>query len=176
MARPYLPALLRLLHGTTAAGVALAWLSGLVVYSNHDGRWGRLPLTIPGDWIDLHGSIAVVLGPLALLFTLYAMSLGRWRLRQPGNAFDLAALVLAVGSGKLMQEDWLRQGQLDPLVYRVHLLAWLAVAASVAAHLWGVLRRGGTPLLQAMFSLRVRADDQPRHWPDQIRRYLKRSS
>ena len=62
MPRPYQPSLLRLLHGATALLVPLAWLTGLLVYSASDGRWGRLPL--------------------ALLFALYALTAGRLRLRR----------------------------------------------------------------------------------------------
>lgn len=150
MPRPYQPSLLRLLHGLTAALLPLAWLSGLVVYSRYDGRWGRLSFVLPGDWIDLHGSIGVALWPVALLFGLYALSIGRWRLRQVGNALPLLALALAVGSGKAMQEDWLREGQLHHLAYHLHLLAWLALALAVGVHLLELLRRGGWPLLLSM--------------------------
>ena len=84
MPRPYQPSLLRLLHGGTAFLTLGSWISGLFVYSLHDGRWGRLPFAPPGEWIDLHGSIGVALLPLAVLFGLYAFSLGRqrpsWRL------------------------------------------------------------------------------------------------
>lgn len=127
----------------------LAWLSGLLVYSNLDGRWGRLPWRIGGDWIDLHGSTGVLLWPVALL-----------------------ALALAVGSGKLMQEDWLRQGELDHWVYGVHLVAWLAIALCVAVHVEAVLQRGGLPLARSMASWRMQANDQPRHWIGQVRRAL----
>ena len=150
MPRPSQPSLLRLLHGLTAALLLLAWLSGLVVYSRYDGRWGRLPFVLPGDWIDLHGSIGVALWPVALLFGLYALSIGRWRLRQVGNALPPLALALAVGSGKAMQEDWLREGQLQHLAYHLHLLAWLALALAVGVHLLELLRRGGWPLLLSM--------------------------
>ena len=107
MARPYQPSLLRLLHGGTALLVLGCWLSGLFVYSRYDGRWGRLPFTPAGDWIDLHGLIGVGLLVLALPFVAYAFSLGRARLRRATNSLTLAALALAMGSGKLMEEDWL---------------------------------------------------------------------
>jgi hypothetical protein len=173
MARPYQPSLLRLLHGATALLVPLAWLSGLVVYSNHDGRFGRLPLTIPGGWIDIHGTIGVFLWPVALLFGLYALTAGRARLRQPANAGALLALALAVASGKLMQEDWLREGQLNQLVYSVHLLAWLGIAIAVLVHVAGVLQRGGLPLARSMASLSLRAGDLPAQWPGQMLRSLR---
>ena len=173
MPRPYQPSLLRLLHGVTALLVPLAWLTGLLVYSSHDGRFGRLPISLPGDWIDLHGTVGVLLWPIALLFGLYALSAGRARLRQPANALALLALVLAVASGKLMDEDWLREGQLDQLVYGVHLLAWLLIALAVVLHVSAVLRRGGLPLARSMASVELRSGDLPGHWLGQIQRSIK---
>ncbi|MFM7269421.1 MAG: cytochrome b/b6 domain-containing protein [Cyanobium sp.] len=170
MAHPYQPSLLRLLHGANALLLPLTWITGLAVYSIHDGRWGRLPFPRGLEWIDIHGTIGVLLWPLALLFTLYALTLGRFRLRQPANALALAALLLAVGSGKLMREEWLEQGQLDHLVYGVHLLAWLLIAFAVLWHGLAVVRRGGWPLARSMASLRIRSGDGPMHWPAQLLR------
>jgi hypothetical protein len=170
MPRPYQPSLLRLLHGATALLVPLAWFTGLLVYSSHDGRFGRLPFALPGAWIDIHGSFAVLLWPIAALFGLYALSLGRARLRQPANALALLALALAVGSGKLMEEDWLREGQLNQPVYSVHLLAWLLLALAVSLHVAAILRRGGLPLARSMASVQLRSGDLPGDWLDQIRR------
>lgn len=70
MTGPYQPSLLRLLHGANALLLPFTWLTGLAVYSVRDGRWGRLPVPQDLDWIDLHGTIGVILWPLALLFTL----------------------------------------------------------------------------------------------------------
>ena len=172
MPRPYQPSLLRLLHGATALLVAGAWATGLMVYSHFDGRWGRLPVAFPGEWIDIHGTAGVVLWPIALLFVLYALTLGRARLRQPANALALGALVLAVGSGKLMNENWLRDGQLDHVVYAIHLLAWLLIAFAVVLHVGAVLQRGGMPLARSMARLQLRPGDRPGNWFDQIRRSL----
>jgi hypothetical protein len=173
MPRPYQPSLLRLLHGTTAILVGLSWLSGLVVYNLFDGRWGSLPIRLPGEWIDLHGTVGVALLPLAGLFAAYAFSLGRRQLGRASNAVALAALALAIGTGKLMQEDWLRAGELHHLAYSLHLLAWLGMAAAVLTHLTGVMRRGGLPMLRSMVSLQTRKGDRPADWPDQLRRLLR---
>ena len=174
MPRPYQPSLLRLLHGATVLLVLGAWTTGCLVYNRFDGRWGRLPLALSGDWIDIHGTVGVVLWPVALLFGLYSLTLGRQRLRQPANAIALLALALAVGSGKLMVEDWLEDAQLGHAVYTVHLLAWLAVAGTVVAHLASVLSRGGRPMAASMVSLELRPRDQPRDWLGQIRRHFTR--
>jgi hypothetical protein len=174
MPRPYQPSLLRLLHGVTVVLVAGAWLTGFLVYNRFDGRWGRLPLALSGDWIDIHGTVAVVLWPLALVFAAYAITLGRSRLRQPANLIPLLALALAVGSGKLMQEDWLRDGELGHGVYAIHLLAWLTMAGAVLNHVGSVLARGGATLATSMASLEIRPHDQPRHWVGQIGRHFKR--
>lgn len=176
MVRPYQPSLLRLLHGAMVLLVPLAWLSGLFVYVNHDARFGSLSWRPAGDWIDLHGTIGVLLWPLALLFGLYAFTLGRARLNQPANAGALFALALAVGSGKLMNEDWLRTGQLNHIVYSLHLLAWLLVAAAVSWHVLAIVVRGGVPLARSMFQLKLRSNDLPRDWVSQVGRLLRRSS
>ena len=144
--------------------VPLAWLSGAVVFSNHDGRWFRLPIQIPGDWIDIHGTIGVLLWPLAALFVIYALSVGRFRLRQGSNAAALIGLVLAVGSGKFMQEDWLRNGDFDHIVYHLHLLAWMLITAAVIWHIAGVFSRGGITLASSMFQLKLQANDKIWRW------------
>ena len=174
MARPYQPSLLRLLHGLVALLAPLAWLSGFFVYNRFDGRWGRLPLLQAQDWVDIHGTMGVLLWPLALLFGLYALGPGRARLRRPANALALLALALAVGSGKLMQEEWLREGELQQVVYSVHLLAWLLLAAAVLCHLGGVLQLGGVPLARSMFHPALQRGDQPGDWPSQLGRWFRR--
>ena len=175
MPRPYQPSLLRVLHGATAVLVVGAWCTGLMVYSRFDGRWGRLPLALSAEWIDIHGSVGVMLWPVALLFALYALTLGRRRLRQPSNGIALAALALAVGSGKLMEEEWLREGMLNQGVYLVHLLAWVGLTLAVMLHLGGVFfRGGGMPLARSMASLELRAQDRPGDWLNQLRRHFSR--
>jgi hypothetical protein len=153
--------------------VGLAWLSGLLVYNLFDRCWGSLPIRLPGEWIDLHGTVGVALLPLAVLFAVYAFSLGRRQLGRASNAVALAALALAIGTGKLMQEDWLRAGELHHLAYSLHLLAWVGMAAAVLIHLSGVMRRGGLPMLGSMVSIQTRKGDLPGDWPHQLRRFLR---
>ena len=171
MAAPYQPSLLRLLHGFTAAGALLCWFTGAAVYSQFDGRWGHLPLHLPHA-IDLHGSAGVVLQLIAVPFVFYALSLGRARLRRPANAVALLALLLSLGSGLLMNENWPRQGEFDHLVYRLHLLSWLLLSGALLWHGLAQLRRGGPAFALSMVQLRIRPGDGPADWPAQLRRFF----
>lgn len=174
--RPYQPSLLRFAHGVTLLLTLAAWSTGLVVLAVHDRRWFTINLpTLPsGDWIDVHGSIGVVLLPFALLLLLVACTLGRRRLNRPGNLLMLLSLALAVASGKAMQEEWLRQGDLEHLAYGVHLLAWMLMPVALVQHLLSARRLGGPWLVMSMLALNVRQGDGPRHWWSQISRHLPR--
>jgi len=85
-------------------------------------------------------------------------------------------LALAIGTGKLMQEDWLRQGELNHLAYSLHLLAWLLIALTVLVHVGASLQLGGWPLLASMTNPAVKKGDLPGDWPGQVRRFLRRGS
>jgi hypothetical protein len=172
---PYQPSLLRLLHGLTASVAGLCWFSGLAIYSQFDGRWGRVPLQLP-EAIDWHGSLGVLLILLVLPFAAYACSLGRARLRRAANLAPLLALLLAIGSGKLMEETWLRRGELHHLVYQLHLSAWLLISAMVLWHLLALLRRGGPLLAASIWRPGWRTGDSPRQWPSQVKRFFGFSS
>lgn len=173
MPRPYQPSLLRLLHGAVGVLSLSAWISGLALYLRFDHRWGALAIPFGTEWIEIHGTIGVVLLAIAPLFGLYALTAGRARLKQPTNLLPVLALVLAIGSGTLMDEDWLLEGQLNQLIYSVHLVAWLLIALSVLLHVASVLQRGGWPLARSMASLSLKANDLPGHWPGQLWRGLR---
>jgi len=172
--QPYQPSLLRLLHAGVALLVPLAWLSGFALLLHHERRRFDLPWQLPGDWVDIHGSVGALLWPIALLFGLYALTLGRARLRQAANATALVVLGLAVATGKLMDEDWLRDGELHHLVYKLHVLAWALLALAVIWHTAAALARGGIPLVRSMMALTVRQTDGPRHWPEQLLRFWQK--
>jgi len=170
MEKPYQPSLLRFLHTATGILVGAAWFSGLVLLLTLDRRWGALPFSLPGEWVDIHGMIGVALLPIGVLFSGYAITIGRHRLGKMSNLVPLLALLLAVISGKMMQEDWLREGQLNQAIYSLHLSAWLLMAITVILHLIGLLLRGNWPLLQSMLELGWRPNDSPTHWWGQLRR------
>ena len=174
MAVPYQPSLFRLLHGATAVLVAIGWITGLLLLWSFDGRWGRLPFTLDGEWIDWHGRFGLLLALVLLLFVPYALTLGAGRLRRFANSLPLLALLLAVGSGLQMESEFLVNHATTPLPYALHLTAWLLLAVSVPLHLIGAVRRGGWPLVASMLSLRLLPHDGPPHWPGQLLRYVRR--
>jgi hypothetical protein len=174
MAVPYQPSLLRVLHGATAVLVAIGWITGLLLLGSFDGRWGRLPFPLDGEWIELHGHVGVVLALVLLLFVPYALTLGAGRLRRFANSLPLMALLLAVGSGLQMESEFLVNHATTPLPYALHLTAWLLLAVSVPLHLIGAVRRGGWPLAASMLTVRVLPHDGPLHWPGQLLRYVRR--
>lgn len=174
MARPYQPSLLRVLHGLTACVVLLAWISGSLLLLGADHPQGAMSLPQMADLGEQHEAIGLVLVPPSLLFALYAITAGRTQLRQAANLLPLLMLVLALGSGLLMDRDGLFSGDLHHLVKNVHVFAWAGLALSVLWHLLAMLRRGGLPLIRSMLSVRVQTHDRPIHWPGQLLRSLQR--
>ncbi|MEI6616958.1 MAG: cytochrome B [Cyanobium sp. ELA507] len=156
------------------ASLLLAFASGLLLLGSLDGRWGRLPFTLDGEWIELHGRVGVLLALVLPLFVPYALTLGAGRLRRFANSLPLLALLLAVGSGLQMETEFLVNSATPPLPYALHLTAWLLLAVSVPLHLIGAVRRGGWPLAASMLSLRLLPHDGPLHWPGQLLRYVRR--
>lgn len=156
---PYQPSLLRLLHGLTALLVGLCWFTGLALYSQFDGRWGRIPLRLP-EVIDLHGSLGLVLLLVSLPFGAYAVSLGRGRLSRAAKAAPLLAPPrrvpasgLPAASGGLAADQ--RHGG----------VAFVAL-----------LRRDGPALAASIWRPELRPGDRLRHWPSQVQRFFGFSS
>ncbi len=174
MAAPYQPSLLRVQHGATAVLVAIGWITGLLLLGSFDGRWGRLPFTLDGEWIEFHGRVGLVLALVLLLFVPYSLTLGAGRLRRFANSLPLLALLLAVGSGLQMETEFLVNHATTPLPYALHLTGWLLLTVSVPLHLIGAVRRGGWPLAASMLSLQLRPHDGPHHWPSQLLSYVRR--
>jgi thiosulfate reductase cytochrome b subunit len=178
---PYQPLLLRLLHGLTALLVVGALVTGFLVYDSWDSRFGGLRLTIRDrNLIDVHGTFGFFLFFLFIVFAIYSVTAGRKKLVQSTslnqltmvgqpiwwvalqrltNTTMLIAAALAVGTGKLMDENWLPNGELDHAAYVAHLIAWLLVLLGIAMHVLMSVKVGGTRLLLSMVDFKVRSDD-----------------
>lgn len=178
---PYQPLLLRVLHGISALLAIGAWMTGFLVYDSWDRRFGGLGLTERDrNLIDIHGTFGFFLFFLFIAFAIYSLTAGRKKLVQPKslqqltqvgkpiwwaglqrltNTTMLLAAALAVGTGKLQDENWLPNGEMEHLAYYAHLIAWVVVLLGIAVHVLMSAKVGGTSLLQSMVSLKIRSDD-----------------
>ncbi|MDX2230469.1 MAG: cytochrome b/b6 domain-containing protein [Leptolyngbyaceae cyanobacterium bins.349] len=178
---PYQPLLLRLTHGITAILAIAALITGFLVYDSWDKRFGGLGLTVRDrGLIDIHGTFGFFLFFLFIAFAIYSVTAGRKKLVQ-GNSLSqltmvgrpiwwvalqrltnttmLLAAAIAVGTGKLMDENWLPNGELNHAAYYAHLLAWVLVILGIAVHILMSVKVGGMMLLLSMGDFKVRSDD-----------------
>lgn len=195
-AQPYQPLLLRILHAGTAISVIGCLITGFLVYDSWDGRIFQLGLTTKNrDLIDIHGTIAVTLFFIFIGFFLYAITAGKKRLisnntwsnltaqvgrplwwvtlQKVTNTVILGAGVLAIVSGKLQDENWLPNGQLNYWQYNLHLLGWLVMAIAILLHILMGIKVGSVPLLLSMINIKYRPEDSPTLWWGKIRSWLR---
>lgn len=187
--RPYQPLLLRVLHGLTGLFLTAAMLTAYWTYDTYDGRWGRIPLPVYPEIEGIHGTFGLWTLLIFPAFVVYACHRGHRRLLQPDslaqlaqigrpiwwyslnrllNTLALLALTFALFSGKMMDETWLPQGELDRAWYSAHLIAWGVMAVTIALHLLINVKVGGLPLLVSMWTWQFRAQDSPARWPAQV--------
>ncbi|HEY9647112.1 MAG TPA: cytochrome b/b6 domain-containing protein [Chroococcidiopsis sp.] len=184
-AQPYQPLLLRILHGLTGLFLVAAILTAFWTYDTYDGRWGRVPLPSYKDIEGVHGTFGLWTLLIFPAFVIYAFHRGQKRLVQPDslikltqvgkpiwwytlnrftNMFALLALTFALFSGKMMDENWLPQGELDHTWYYAHLISWVVMVIAIALHLLMNAKVGGVPLLLSMLNWQFRDKDSPRLW------------
>jgi len=73
----------------------------------------------------------------------------------------LLGATLALVSGRVMDEGWMRRGELTHIWYSVHLISWVVVFGSLAIHLLTIARVGGVPLMLSIFQIADRLHDRP---------------
>jgi len=178
------------LHSAIALLTILALVSGFWVYNTYDKRWGSIPLPKLEDIQGIHGTIAVMFILLLPFFALYSFHLGYRRLVQKqsfnqlkqlgkpvwwislhhiANTLMLLAATFAVVTGRMMKEKWLPAGEFYHEWYMAHLVSWLCVFISFALHLLLGVKVGGVPLLVSMVDWRIRDQDRPHFWLQEIR-------
>ncbi|NJN75691.1 MAG: cytochrome b/b6 domain-containing protein [Synechococcaceae cyanobacterium RL_1_2] len=186
---PYQSVLLRLTHGFAALSAIAAWFTGFWVYDNYDRRWGTIGLPKLIEIQNIHGTIAVAFTMIFALFALYSLRLGYRRLIQPDalsslqqlnqprwwqtlhqatNTLMLAASVIAMITGRMMEEKWLPGGELDHRWYLAHLLAWVFLFLALASHVLMAVKIGGMPLILSMVNGKIRSGDNIQAWWQQL--------
>lgn len=183
--QPYQPLLFRILHGLIGLFVLCAIGTAFWTYDTYDGRWGRIPLPRFEAIEGIHGTFGLYVLLLFPLFALYAFHRGQQRLIQQDsltkliqvgtpiwwytlhrltNTIVILALTFALFSGKMMDENWLPNGELNHAWYYIHLISWGIMVLCVLLHLLMVARVGGRPLLMSMLNWRFRDRDSPTLW------------
>lgn len=181
----YQPLLLRILHGLTGLFAIAAIITAFWTYNTYDGRWGQIPLPKLAAIEGIHGTFGLWTLLIFPLFVLYAFHRGQQRLIQSNsfpkltkfgkpiwwynlhrlvNTISILALTFAVFSGKMMDEKWLPQGELNHTWYYVHLISWLILVSCIALHLLMGIKVGGLPLILSMLNWRFRSQDSPVLW------------
>jgi len=182
---PYQPILLRLLHNAIAILVLAALITGFMVYDRYDKRFGTLNLPIVSNTQGIHGTIALTFLILLPIFALYCFHLGSRRLVQAQsfkqltevgkpvwwislqrlvNTLILLSATFAVITGRMMQEAWLPNDELNHAWYIGHLLSWLLMIVGISIHLLMGAKVGGWSLLLSIYNWKIRAEDMPKSW------------
>lgn len=185
LSQPYQPLLFRILHGLIGLFVLCAIGTAFWTYDTYDGRWGRIPLPRFEAIESIHGTFGLYVLLLFPLFALYAFHRGQQRLIQQvslqkliqvgkpiwwytlhrlTNTIVILALTFALFSGKMMDEKWLPNGELNHTWYYIHLISWVTMVLCVALHLLMVVRVGGRSLLTSMLNWQYRERDRPTLW------------
>ena len=86
------------------------------------------------------------------------------------NTLTLIALAFALFSGKMMDSNWLPQGELNHFWYYAHLVSWGVMVAAIALHLLINAKVGGAPWLLSILDWHYREKDSPALWSTQISR------
>ena len=187
--QPYQPLLLRILHGLTGLFAIAAIITAFWTYDTYDGRWGRIPLPKFTEIEGIHGTFGLWTLLILPLFAVYAFNQGQRRLMQSDsinkltqfgqpiwwytlhrlvNTLSIFALTFAVFSGKMMDEKWLPQGELNHTWYYAHLISWLILVTCIALHLLMNIKVGGLPLILSMINWQFRSKDSPALWGEHI--------
>lgn len=97
-------------------------------------------------------------------------------LQRIANTLMLIAALLAVLSGRMMQEGWLPTGELNHSWYYLHLIAWVIIVCCLAIHVLMSAKVGGVPLLLSIFSAQIRPEDNPKKWSKRLQNWLSNLS
>ena len=183
--QPYQPLLLRILHGLVGLFTIAAIITAYWTYDVYDGRWGSIRLPKFMEIEGIHGTFGLWTLLIFPLFVIYAFHRGQQRLIQADsldkltkfgkpiwwynlhrlvNTLSILAVTFAVFSGKMMDEKWLPQGELNHRWYYAHLISWLVLVFCIASHVLMSIKVGGIPLILSMLNLRFRSKDNPNLW------------
>ncbi|WPF89570.1 cytochrome b/b6 domain-containing protein [Cyanobacterium aponinum AL20118] len=188
---PYQKLMLRILHNLQGLSVILAVITAFWTYNTYDGRWGKIAF-LP-DWKEIegiHGTFGLWVLLILPIFIIYSIHKQAQKLIQKDsldklklinkpiwwyslhrlvNTFSIFALVFAVFSGKMMDEKWLPQGELNHYWYYLHLISLIIVVLAIAFHVLTIAKIGSFSFLLSIFKLDFREDENPKYWLNKIK-------
>ncbi|MGY6530610.1 MAG: cytochrome b/b6 domain-containing protein [Cyanobacterium sp.] len=186
----YQPLLLRIFHNFQAIFTILAMFTAFWTYNTYDDRWGKISILPDWNAIEgIHGTFGLWSLLLFPVFTIYIIHRGQTKLVQKNtssqlklfnkpiwwyslhriiNTLSIFSLVFAIFSGKMMDEKWLPQGELNHIWYYLHLISLLIITLTLALHLLMSIKVGGYPLLLSMVNLHIREKDHWKLWKENI--------
>ncbi len=190
---PYQKLLLRILHNLQGLSVILAVITAFWTYNTYDGRWGKVAF-LP-DWKEIegiHGTFGLWVLLILPVFIVYSIHKQAQKLIQKDtlkklklvnkpiwwyslhrlvNTFSIFALIFAVYSGKMMDEKWLPEGELNHFWYYLHLISLIIVVTAIAFHLLTMAKIGSFIFLLSIFKLDFREDENPKYWLDKLKSF-----
>ena len=193
--KPYQTLIFRLLHAGQGILAILGMVTGYWLLNTWDPQFGGLPFPRATEAaIEWHEEIGGVFSGAIAIFIVYSLWAGRRRLIQPKSFkhltpsgknvgkpawwYALHCLVntsllifgsLAVISGDDLSHTTLKNGVFSDWGYALHVLSWLGLLLSTLLHIGLSLKVGGVPLVLSIVSVKIRAKDHPRQWPQRLR-------
>ena len=183
--QPYQSLLLRILHSIIGLFTIAAMITAYWLYDFYDGRWGKIDLPQITQIKDFHGVSGSLTSLIFPLFFIYAFHQGQQKLIQSNsinklnlvgrpiwwytlhrfvNTLNILILAIALLSGRMMQENWLPEGELNHTWYYIHLASWLFLLICLSLHTLISVKVGGLPLISSMIHWRFRSKDHPKLW------------
>lgn len=190
----YQPLLLRLVHGLTALFLILAMITAYWTYDVYDGRWGKIPLPQFQEIEGIHGTFGLWTLLIFPTLVFYAFHQGKKRLIQANtlskltkinqqgwsynlhrvlNTLMIFSLTFAVFTGKMMDEKWLPNGELNHSWYFAHLWSWIIMFFCLGYHVLMSAKIGGLPFLLSMFNRSYKSQESPQHWKVNFINYIQ---
>jgi hypothetical protein len=193
--QPYQPLLLRIIHNSQGIFTIIAMITAFWTYNTYDGRFGKI-LWLP-DWQKIegiHGTFGLFALLISPLFVVYTIHRGNKKLIQENsftqlklinkpiwwyslhrlvNTIMIFSLTFATFTGKMMDEKWLPQGELNHFWYYLHLISLFLMIITIGLHLLSSVKIGGYPLLISIIEWQIREKDNWNLWLNNLKNFTE---
>ena len=174
--------------------VIIAMITAFWTYNTYDGRFGKISW-LP-QWLEIEG-LHGIFGLFSLLilpvFVVYVIHRGNkkiiqfntfnqlklvnkpiwwYSLHRLVNTSMIFSLTFAVFTGKMMNEKWLPQGELNHFWYYLHLSSLVILVFYISLHVLISVRIGGFPLILSMLDYQGKEKDNLQYWFNNLTKKL----